>query len=68
MDGRVFVQFSYFSLQCNVSLPVCQVLKNQRGNTDVSQMDGSDSEVENTLLERIRSIKREKSVVNQKTC
>ncbi|XP_053537149.1 unconventional myosin-IXb isoform X3 [Ictalurus punctatus] len=38
-----------------------QVLENPKGKVDVSQRDGSDSDVENTLLERIRSIKHEKN-------
>ncbi|KAF4089449.1 hypothetical protein AMELA_G00066160 [Ameiurus melas] len=37
------------------------VLENPIGKVDVSQMGGSDSDMENTLLERIRSIKHEKS-------
>lgn len=37
------------------------VLENPKGKVDVSQRDGSDSDVENTLLERIRSIKHEKN-------
>ncbi|MCJ8731902.1 hypothetical protein PDJAM_G00204560 [Pangasius djambal] len=37
------------------------VLENQRGKADMSQMGRSDSDMENTLLERIRSIKHEKS-------
>lgn len=43
-------------------LLVAQVLENMRGKVDVSRVDGSDSSMENTLLERIRSIKHEKSV------
>ncbi|XP_058250213.1 unconventional myosin-IXb-like isoform X2 [Hemibagrus wyckioides] len=37
------------------------LLENPRGKIDVSQMDDSDSNVEDTLLERIRSIKHEKN-------
>ncbi|KAB5579657.1 hypothetical protein PHYPO_G00197490 [Pangasianodon hypophthalmus] len=37
------------------------VLENPRGKADMSQMGRSDSDMENTLLERIRSIKHEKS-------
>lgn len=59
---EVFVGFLHSSQQCNVSLLVAQLLENQRGKMDMSQMDGSDSNVEDTLLERIRSIKHEKSV------
>ncbi|XP_060729625.1 unconventional myosin-IXb isoform X1 [Tachysurus vachellii] len=37
------------------------VLENLKGKVDVSRVDSSDSSMENTLLERIRSIKQEKS-------
>ncbi|XP_060783077.1 unconventional myosin-IXb isoform X2 [Neoarius graeffei] len=37
------------------------VLENPRGKVNVSQMDSLDSDVENTLLDRIRSIKHEKN-------